>query len=339
MKNTGKRAVPKKSTGKMRKFVLALLLVVLVGVGGIYGVASHYLGQINRVENGQEDVIPPEQETFGDSSEEMMNNGSDQPAPEMEGVAPIDCSDLINIMLVGQDRREGQGRQRSDAMILCSINPSTGQVSLISFMRDLYVRLPGGYSNNRMNAAYAIGGFQLLDATLLENFGISVDANLEVDFTGFEAIIDKLGGVDVNLTAAEAQYLGGGCQAGMNHLNGKLALSFARIRKLDSDFGRTGRQREVLLAVFQKLKGQSLPQLLDTAQTILPYLTTDMSNGEMIQLATKLFPMLGSVEIQSCNIPADGTYRSTYVRGMAVLVPDLNANWTKLKDEYLPLSR
>ena len=342
MKTTGKRVAQTEPTGKMKKWkkaALILLLILLVGAGGVYGVANHYLGQINRAENGQEDVIPPDQETFGDTSEEITNDGSDQPAPEIDRVQPIDCSDLINIMLVGQDRREGQGRQRSDAMILCSINPSTGQVSLISFMRDLYVSLPGGYSNNRMNAAYAFGGFKLLDATLLENFGISVDANIEVDFTGFEAIIDKLGGIDVDMSAAEAKYMGSWAKAGRNHLNGEQALRFSRIRKLDSDFNRTGRQREVLMAVFQKIKSRSLPQLLDTAQAVLPYLTTDMSNGEMIQLATKLFPVLSSVDIQSHRIPADGTYRSASVRGMSVLVPDLNANWTKLKDDYLPLSR
>ena len=319
---------------------MILLLFLLVGAGGAYGVLNHYLGQINRPDRNQEEIIPPEQETFGDEGEEMAEVPA-QPDPELEddGIYPINCSDLINIMLVGQDRRPGQGRQRSDSMILCSINPSTGQVSLISFLRDLYVSLPGGYSNNRMNAAYAFGGFDLLDATLLENFGVPVDAHIEVDFAGFEAVINKLGGVDVELSSAEANYLGGGCHTGMNHLNGNQALNFARIRKLDSDFGRTGRQREVVMAVFQKIRTLSLPQLLDTAQAILPYLTTDMSNGEIIQLATKLFPLLSSVDIKSCHIPAEGTYSSTYVRGMAVLVPDLKANRAKLEEGYLPLSR
>lgn len=319
---------------------MILLLFLLVGAGGAYGVLNHYLGQINRPDRNQEEIIPPEQETFGDEGEEVEQAPA-EPEPELEddSIHPINCSDLINIMLVGQDRRPGQGRQRSDSMILCSINPSTGQVSLISFLRDLYVSLPGGYSNNRMNAAYAFGGFELLDATLLENFGVPVDAHIEVDFAGFEAVINKLGGVDVELSAAEANYLGGGCHTGMNHLNGKQALNFARIRKLDSDFGRAGRQREVVMAVFQKIRTLSLPQLLDTAQAILPYLSTDMSNGEIIQMATRLFPLLSSADIKSCHIPAEGTYRSTYVRGMAVLVPDLKANRAKLEEGYLPLSR
>lgn len=84
-------------------------------------------------------------------------------------------------------------------MILCSINLETGETSLISFLRDLYVQIPGGYSDNRLNATYAFGGFDLLDATLTENFGVSIDGNFEVDFTGFEAIIDMVGGIDIEL--------------------------------------------------------------------------------------------------------------------------------------------
>ena len=91
------------------------------------------------------------------------------------------------------------------------------------------------------------------------------------------------------------------------------------------------------MAVFQKLRGQSLGQLLKTMETILPYVTTDMSNGEMIQLATRLFPVLSGANIQSYHIPAKGTYRSASIRGMSVLVPDLKQNHQLLVDQYLPL--
>ena len=82
-------------------------------------------------------------------------------------IEPFLDDDLLNILLVGQDRREGEGRQRSDSMILCSINPATKQISMISFLRDLYVQIPGGYSDNRLNAAYVFGGFPLLMDCLL----------------------------------------------------------------------------------------------------------------------------------------------------------------------------
>ncbi len=91
---------------------------------------------------------------------------------------------LVNILLIGQDRREVKSRQRSDAMILCRFNPETNKLSMISFLRDLYVQIPG-YEDNRLNAAYAYGGFELLKETLALNFGITVDGCLESDFEGF----------------------------------------------------------------------------------------------------------------------------------------------------------
>ena len=132
-----------------------------------------------------------------DTSEEITYIHPDD--VEWDFIEPLEDDHLINILLVGQDRREGEGRQRSDTMILCSINLETGETSLISFLRDLYVQIPGGYSDNRLNATYAFGGFDLLDATLTENFGVSIDGNFEVDFTGFEAIIDMVGGIDIEL--------------------------------------------------------------------------------------------------------------------------------------------
>lgn len=123
---------------------------------------------------------------------------------EWDFIERIEDNQLVNLLLVGQDRREDESRQRSDTMILCSINLETSEVSLISFLRDLYVQIPGGYSANRLNATYVFGGFDLLDATLTENFGVSIDGNFEVDFTGFKAIIDMVGGIDIELTSAEA---------------------------------------------------------------------------------------------------------------------------------------
>ena len=109
-------------------------------------------------------------------------------------------------------------------------------------------------ADNRLDATYRFGGFELLDATLTENFGVSIDGNFEADFTAFEAIIDMVGGIDIELTSAEAAYINErndtSIAAGLNHLNGAETLMYARARKIDSDFGRTERQRKVLMAVF-----------------------------------------------------------------------------------------
>ena len=112
-------------------------------------------------------------------------------------------SNLINIMLIGQDRRPGEARTRSDSMILCTFNKKTGQMTMTSFLRDLYVQIPG-YQDNRLNVAYAAGGMPLLNETLKHNFGIHVDGNIEVDFTQFAQLVDLMGGVSMELRQDEA---------------------------------------------------------------------------------------------------------------------------------------
>ena len=93
--------------------------------------------------------------------------------------------DIVNLLLIGQDRREGQDRQRADSMIMVTLNKKTKQISMTSFMRDLYVQIPG-YSDNRINATYAFGGMDLLDSTLNTNFGVEIAGNVEVDFGEFQ---------------------------------------------------------------------------------------------------------------------------------------------------------
>ena len=236
---------------------------------------------------------------------------------------------IVNILLIGQDRREGEGRSRSDSMILVSFNKKTNKITMASFLRDNYVQLPDDYLPNRLNAAYAIGGMEMLDETLEINFGVSVDANLEVDFSSFSSIIDILGGVDIELTEAEASHMNGengwGLTGGMNHLDGEQALTYSRIRKLDSDFGRTNRQRNVLTSLFQAFKNIDLTQALGLINEIFPLLTTDMSNAEMIGYVTDLLPMLAKAELTSVHIPGDEDYYNATIRGMMVLVPDLDA--------------
>lgn len=241
--------------------------------------------------------------------------------------------ELINILLIGQDAREGETRARSDSMILMTFNKDEGTITMTSFLRDLYVQIPG-YQDNRINAAFAFGGMELLNDTLMQNFGVSVDANVSVNFEGFSQIIDILGGVDIELTQQEASVLG--LSAGTNHLNGTSALNYARIRKIDSDFGRTARQRKVISALITAFRDASLSQINDLIDEILPLITTDMTNMQIVSYITELFPMLSGSTISSCTIPADGTYSFNTVRGMAVIVADFEANREILKETLEP---
>lgn len=187
-----------------------------------------------------------------------------------------------------------------------------------------------------MNACYAFGGMKLLNACLKDNFGVYVDGNIEVDFDGFTDVIDLVGGVDIKLSNSEANHLiaqGYNVVAGMNHLDGKTALAHARNRSVGSgDFSRTQRQRDVLSAVLEKCKGLSLTQLNNLLESILPMITTDMSNREIMDLFLEIAPMLGSMKLTTQRIPLDDTYKYASIRGMSVLVPDLEANRQFLRE-------
>ena len=326
----------KKKKSKKALTVFLVLFIFIVGIGAAaFLTVDHYLSKIGRVDD-EIVTVAPENEDF----ETDENSGLPVMEPEevdwgkKYGVGLGD-EKLLNILLVGQDRRPGEGRARSDAMIVVSVNTDTRQVSMVSFLRDLYVQIPG-YTDNRMNAAYAFGGFPLLKNTLYTNFGVTVDGCFEVDFNGFVALIDAVGGVDITLTEAESQRIGRGTSEGLNHLDGYGALAYARIRKIGTDFARTDRQRTVLMAAYQQVKNKSFTELTQLLNTVLPYITTDLSNAEIYAMALRVFPMITSVSISSYRVPPEGMYTDVYIRQMEVLYPNLPAIREKLKNEYFP---
>lgn len=258
----------------------------------------------------------------------------------------VEDEDIINILLIGQDKREGEDRQRSDTMILATLNKRDKCISLTSFMRDLYVQIPG-YQDNRINAAYAFGGMELLDETIETNFGIPIDGNVEVDFEVFQTLVDKVGGIDLELTQEEADYICGrdqsvlypqpfnsewDLQAGVNHLNGEQALIHARNRSIgNSDYRRTERQRDVIIAAFNKLKDAGVVTLGSLIKDALPMVTTDISLNEMLGYAIDVLG-IGAEDLESYRVPVDGAYSSAKIRGMQVLVPDLEKNREYLQE-------
>lgn len=239
-------------------------------------------------------------------------------------------SGIVNILLIGQDRREGEDRARSDSMILCTFNKRTKQITMTSFLRDLYVPIPG-HGSNRINAAYTLGGMELLDKTLEENFGLHIDGNVEVDFGHFAQIIDALGGVQMELRQDEADFInqetGSSLSAGVQQLNGEQALMYSRIRKLDADgdFSRTDRQRKVMSALFSTYRNSGVSTMLSLVKQIRPMLETDLGSIEMMLMAVELMPMLADAQLVSQYVPSSGTYTDQSIDGMAVLVPDVEA--------------
>lgn len=245
-----------------------------------------------------------------------------------------------NILLAGLDRRPGQKTGRSDSMMLLNINPQQNTIKIISFMRDLYVDIPG-YSANRLNAAYVKGGPNLLIKTLKQNFGVEIDDYVAVDFMLLADVVDQLGGLeltveqknikainaiirDYNRLNGESESSGLIQKAGKQTLSGKQVQAYARFRygTADGDFGRTARQREVVEKVLKKASGLSAARLTKIAAQNISKVKTSLSLGDIAGMLP-LLSRLPDMEISQLRIPANGEYSSRNINGMAVLVPNL----------------
>lgn len=245
-------------------------------------------------------------------------------SPEETWPEVISDKMVTNIMLVGQNWREDEPNKLSDTMILCSLNRNTKTMTMISILRDLYLDLPAyaghGPGRNRINVCYALGrswtgtsqgGMEMLAKCVEQNFGIHVDHTVEVGFETFGAIIDALGGVEIDVSREEAAYMTekvgyiGEVRPGLQTLDGMEALAYARIRKIDSDRQRSARQRTVITSILNKCRELSLMDLYRMAMEVLPLIITDMTNADITNYVWEFLPMLKELQLQSVTIPAD----------------------------------
>ncbi len=247
--------------------------------------------------------------------------------------------DIINILVIGQSARAGEAAEDyrlADTMILATVNKTKKTLTLTSFLRDTYVQLPAfkrPSGKSRINVCYHLGylwgdvggAMQKTNECLKTNFGIEVDYDVEVDFEGFIKIVDMLDGVEMELTEAEADYLNKDklyvyyeVEPGLQRLDGMAALSYARMRKAngdgDSDIKRTGRQRELITAILNKLKTRSFSQLQELANAALPMVTTNMTNDEIITCMWEILPILGDLTIETGTCPVKSTYWSKEIQ-------------------------
>ena len=358
MEQKQKTKPEKKKTWKIVLIIIASFIVVSVLAASLFVYAE--LSKVKKYV--PQATIAPQNETFENdypvSSDEPAPVSSDEPAPVSPSapvidpkevlwpsVKPIEDKSVINILLIGQDRRPGEPPQRSDSMIVLSFNPTNKTVKLISFMRDLYVQIPG-YSDNRMNAAYQFGGMELLDSVIKTNFGVTIDGNLEVDFDGFAQIVDLLGGIDIEVSDYDAAWMNDSWEndnfkynwnikSGLNHFDGTQTLFYSRIRYVGNcDFERTERQRNVMTIIIDKILSLSTAEKAKMFDVILPYLTTDMSNQEMLSYCATALSS-GITDIKKYRIPTNDTFAPAIIRGMEVLLPDLEEDQALLKEYIL----
>lgn len=244
---------------------------------------------------------------------------------------------VFDLLLIGTDATTEEETGRSDAMVLLRLDAEAGEIRLISFLRDLYVRIPG-HGRNRLNAAYVFGGAELLMDTLEENFGVRADAWAEVDFSRLVKVIDRIGGVEAEVSEAERRQLNGILahynrdvgdgekdgllkQTGLVTLTGKQALCYSRIRKIDGDFQRTSRQREVIEGAFRKVTALDAWSLMVLAIENLDAVKTNLSAWEII----RLIPMAlraRNASFASMTVPMEGAWQDKKVNGMQVLSVD-----------------
>lgn len=317
-----RRTPKKKKHIGLRIFaVLLVLLLLFVGGAGLYGYAS-----VKKV-IGKVDYAPLKANAYIADSELLH------------------ADYLKNILLIGVDAREGEDAEktRSDTMMLVTIDTRNNQIKLTSFLRDMYLEIPG-YREDKLNAAQSRGGTQLLVDTLEYNFKIRIDNYMFVSFEMFTTIIDKLGGVDVEITEKEAKYINSKdhmsrddgfafpepLSGGMQHFTGAQALWYSRIRYLDSDFMRTARQRKVISALVRKATQQSLAELFELVGEVMPLVRTDLTEDEIMNLGLHALSYL-QYDIVQQQIPAQDAYKSGTRRSQSVLLPDMEKNRSVLK--------
>lgn len=271
-------------------------------------------------------------------------------------------SKVLNIMLFGEDNKQDEEFGRTDTMIMLSIDNVHKKLKMTSFQRDTYVYIPGhGYE--RINASYSLGGAALTIKTIQANFGVKIDRYAVVDFDSFKDIIDTLGGVEMEVTKDEIDYINyqmykngqsNGKRAtitakpGLVKLNGQEALWYSRNRGLQigedgneigisgDDWDRTARQRKLLTKMVHDLKGAGLSEIVAIVNEIGPKITTNLKKDEIMGLVTNALTYIDYDIVQNYvpseklwyyNGPGDESYDSV---GSCILVTDMEAQRKEL---------
>ena len=306
--------------------VVIVLVIILAAAGSAGLYYNHLLNQISYVEPHEEsfdpnlrpgDLTDPVETTrFTPKPTQPGETTSTTEAPtdwvalyeEAANIPVLSDPDVLNIALIGNDADGSTYYSRADTIIIVSIDKKSKTLKMASILRDNGVLIPGRTDGiDKINHAYSYGGPWLLLDTIEANFKVAIDNYISVGFTGFDKIVDAVGGLDINLTQAEADWLG--LEPGINHLDGHWTQKYARIRKIDSDFQRTSRQRYVLELIAAKARSMDILQLTNLLEEILPWVSTGLTRGELSSLLLKAPAML-NYPMTSATVPLVGSYIS-----------------------------
>ena len=317
--------------------LMVVVSVLLMTAGGYVMHAMNLIVGDEEIDGNYVDSLPPDDED-PDVSIDTSFNPSDYDKSEVSKITLRgNTKDVTNLLLLGIDARTMMERGRSDSMIIVTINKKNKTIKLSSLLRDTAVTIPGRDKNGdgqddyaKLNAAYAYGGFNLLSKTIEQNFRLKIDKYVGVNFVVFPIAVDAMGGIDIYMTAKEASKVCApgqkledwergfkkiGTESKVYHLNGYQALQYSRIRHIDSDFNRTGRQRKVIEQLIVKAKTMSFGTLNTILNQVLPQVATNMSGDELMGYALNAGSYANYAIDTSFHLPENGKYKGWTLPG------------------------
>lgn len=325
--------------------ILVIVLILIIYVGNLLCKLNTYSNDTSTTSTSDEyDLVS--KSNSSDFSELIANDVTNVEEIKIaaldnfdESMLDIDPENVKNILLIGSDTRKNSYEDigNTDSMILLSIDTKNKNVKLTSFMRDMYVPIPN-HGSNRLNAAFSYGGPKLLFETLKANFDVDVDEYIVINFDNFKKIIDEVGGVDIELTSAEARYMNKYSEkyhtdlveAGLQTLDGSQALSYARCRKIDSDFNRTERQRKIIKAFVEKVKTCNIIELNRLLNDFIPMVYTNISKLDILSLLVNSYNYMNK-DIETMNVPIKNSCVDANINEMSVLSPNFALNKKAIK--------
>lgn len=247
----------------MKKFFLFSIMIIMLCIATVAIFLKVKLDKINYEKIAKEDI--------------EINEGVEE-----------NLTGYTNIALLGLDvLDETFKNSRSDCIMIISINNDTKDVKVVSVYRDTYLNIEE-YGLDKVTHAHAYGEIPLALSTINTNLDLNITKYVKIDFKSVIDIIDAIGGVEIELTDAEATQVSGVDSAGTYNLTGKQALQYGRIRIIDNDYVRTERMRTVAIKVFEKVKKMSYTEIYSMIDEFLPKITTNVMQKEILAFATKI---------------------------------------------------
>ncbi len=320
---------PQKKRG-LKIFGIILVVILVIAGGAVAAGAVYYnqmMNKMNIIELPEDTYVYTEETQLTEPTKATVETTAATEETTVVTEPPrATADDIINILVVGQSSRAGEESRMADTTMLVSLNTFDGTVTLFSVLRDSYVKLPDYKGHVCGRAKFTVcyglgyewggpaGAMEMTNICMRDNFGVEVDYNIEIDFESFIRVVDLMGGIKIELTEAEAEYLNADdlyvkydVEPGLQRLDGMAALSYARMRKAagdnDSDIKRSARQRLVIEKLLDKVRSCSLPELQSIADTLLPEITTTMTPSDILNVITRVLPKLKDLKIVGETIP------------------------------------